>query len=77
MKTIFTTLAAGLALAATISSTTLAAADPTPERDQHRQRTKDQWKDIGTASAATAILGLITKNGTVTTLGTAGALYSA
>lgn len=38
---------------------------------------KDEWKKIGIASAAAGLLGLLTKNGTVTTLGAAGALYSA
>lgn len=38
---------------------------------------KDEWKNITIASGAAALLGLLTKNGTVATLGTVGALYSA
>lgn len=43
----------------------------------HRQAKQTEWKDIGIASGVAALLGLVTKNGTVATLGTVGALYSA
>ncbi|MBL8064787.1 MAG: hypothetical protein JNM34_02895 [Chthonomonadaceae bacterium] len=43
----------------------------------HRKSKQEEWKKIGIGSAAAAVLGLISKNGTLTTLGTVGALYSA
>lgn len=43
----------------------------------HREQTKNQWKNLGIAGAALGVLGLATHNGTLTTLGVAGGLYSA
>ncbi len=44
---------------------------------QHRKQTRDEWRNLSIASGAAAILGLVARNGTLTLLGTAGALYSA
>lgn len=41
-----------------------------------RDKTRDEWKNIATISGAAAILGLLTKDGTLTFAGSAGALYS-
>lgn len=46
-------------------------------QSSHRQRKQNEWRDIGIASGVAALLGLVSKNGTVATLGTIGALYSA
>lgn len=43
----------------------------------HRQKTKNDWRNIAIGSGALGALGLLTKNGTLTTLGLAGAGYSA
>lgn len=72
-------LSAALLAMAVIGTTAPAFAyDPhTPQQSRHRKSKQDEWKNIGIASGAAALLGLLTKNGTVTTLGTVGALYSA
>lgn len=44
---------------------------------EHRQKTKNEWRNIAIGSGALAILGLVEKNGTLTTVGTIGALYAA
>ncbi len=44
---------------------------------QHRQQTKNEWRNIAIGSGALALIGLIEKNGTLTTIGTVGALYAA
>ena len=45
--------------------------------DQHRQQTKNDWRNIGTGSALVSLLGLVKGDSTLTFLGAAGALYSA
>lgn len=42
-----------------------------------RQQTKNEWRNIGIGSGVVALLGLLKNDGTLTFLGTAGALYSA
>jgi len=44
---------------------------------QHRHQTKEQWKEFTIGSAALGALVLLSHNGTLTTLGIGGALYSA
>lgn len=74
LNTFRSTLLAGacLALMAEATLPALASAPVLPPVQK-----KDEWKNITIASGAAALLGLLTKNGTVTTLGTIGALYSA
>lgn len=43
---------------------------------ERRDKTRDEWKNIATISGAAALLGLLTKDGTLTFAGSAGALYS-
>src|SRR5450631_3390752 len=43
----------------------------------HRQHTKNTWRNAAYGSGALGVLGLITHNGTLATLGLAGAGYSA
>lgn len=76
MKTITTALLA-LAVMGTTAAPAFAYDLREPQQSQHRRSKQDEWKKIGIASGAAALLGLLTKNGTVTTLGVAGALYSA
>ena len=47
------------------------------EQLKHRQQKKNEWKNLAIGSGALAIIGLLSKNGTLTFAGTAGALYSA
>lgn len=42
-----------------------------------RDDKKDEWRTIATAAGALAVIGLLTKDGTLTFAGTAGALYGA
>ncbi len=44
---------------------------------EHRKKTRDEWKNLGLGAGALALLGLVTKNGTLTLVGAAGGLYSA
>src|SRR5512143_1620193 len=44
---------------------------------KHRQKTKNEWRNLAIGSGALALLGLIKHDGTLTFLGAAGALYSA
>lgn len=44
---------------------------------QHRQKTKNQWRNLSYLGAGLAALGLIKHDGTLTALGIAGGLYSA
>jgi hypothetical protein len=62
-----------------INTTFAASFDHDQKRSQKSRRVqkRDEWKNIGIASAAASVLGLLTRNGTVSTLGAAGALYSA
>lgn len=44
---------------------------------EQRQKTKNEWRNIGTAAGLVALIGLLENDGTLTFVGTAGALYSA
>lgn len=44
---------------------------------QHRQQTKNEWRNIAIGSSILGLIGIVEKNGTMTTLGTIGALYAA
>lgn len=43
----------------------------------HRQSTKNTWRNVGLASGAAGVFGLITGNKTLAALGIGGGLYSA
>lgn len=51
--------------------------EPQSQASKQRQKKKNEWRNITIASGVAGIAGLLTKNGTLTFLGTAGALYSA
>lgn len=65
-----------LATAMLMPLTTFAAPQSRRE-EQRRKQTKEQWRDLATISGVIALLGLLKKDGTITFVGTAGALYSA
>ncbi len=44
---------------------------------KHRQQTKNDWRNLAIGSGTVGLLGLLSHDGTLTFLGTAGALYSA
>ncbi len=44
---------------------------------QHRQSTKNTWRNVAIGSGAVGLYGLLKGNSTLTLLGAAGALYSA
>ncbi|MBX3119508.1 MAG: hypothetical protein KF784_10610 [Fimbriimonadaceae bacterium] len=66
------------ALSAPMLTTSMADAQSS-KRDSvaHRQKTKNEWRNIAIGSGIVALIGLSEKNGTLTTLGTVGALYAA
>ena len=76
MKTTFRTTFLALACFA-MTAPAIAVNFDQKSSSSRRSQKQDEWKKIGIASAAASLLGLLTKNGTVTTLGAAGALYSA
>jgi hypothetical protein len=43
----------------------------------HRQHTKNAWRNAAYGAGALGVLGLVTHNGTLATLGLGGAAYSA
>src|SRR5579871_5895587 len=43
----------------------------------HRQETKNEWRNIAIGSGALGVLGLLSHDNTLTFAGAAGALYSA
>ncbi|MBL8047149.1 MAG: hypothetical protein JNJ45_00555 [Chthonomonas sp.] len=45
--------------------------------EKRREQKKEEWKKIGIGSGLLGLVGLVTKNGTLTFLGAGGALYSA
>jgi hypothetical protein len=47
------------------------------DRYDHRQSTKNQWRNLGIAGGAVGVAGLLTGNRTLTALGLGGGLYSA
>lgn len=76
------TLCAGLAAAAVLSGSVSVPIAAWAHSDldyasHHRQKTKNQWRNIGIGSAAAGALGLLTHNSTLLVGGAAGALYSA
>lgn len=46
-------------------------------QDTQRQKTKNEWRNLGIGSAAVGVWGLLKHDNTLTFLGAAGALYSA
>lgn len=53
------------------------ALEPQSKASKQRQQKKNEWRNLTIASGVAGIAGILSKNGTLTFLGTAGALYSA
>ena len=66
---------AGLMTVAVIA-TAVAPATPVLAQSRHRQETKNNWRNAAIGGGALTALGLLTHNGTLTTVGAAGGLYS-
>lgn len=74
-------LAAGLTLAFAVAVPTLLPADAQAQgrrdRQEHRQETKNNWRNLGIAGGAAGVFSLLTGNKTLAALGIGGGLYSA
>ena len=70
---------ASLALIATALLVPIAAYGLPQSRQEaeHRRQTKNEWRELATIASIVALIGLLKKDGTITFVGTAGALYSA
>jgi len=78
MKRLPMTLLVGTIIASSLAPFAAYASPLAPEpQSRHRKQKQDEWKTLGIASGVAALLGLLKKDGTITFLGTAGALYSA
>ncbi len=49
---------------------------PTNAEIERRQRMKNEWRNIAAAAGLLAVIGLLKDDGTLTFVGTTGALYS-
>lgn len=74
MKSIGKSLAS-LAAVAALAVPALLPADAMAQ--SHRQKTKNDWRNLGVAGGALGVFGLITGNKTLAALGIGGGLYSA
>jgi hypothetical protein len=63
-------------IAGGMMATAIAMPSLAPAQIHHRRQTENQWRGATYGSAALGALGLITHNGTLTTIGAAGTLYS-
>lgn len=73
---------AGILAAATLGASTIVpmaarAQSHADDASSHRQKTKNDWRNVGVASAALGAIGLVTHNNTLLIGGAAGAVYSA
>lgn len=66
-------LAATIVFGALAPSVSMASPQNTAER---RQQTKNEWRNIAIGSGVLAVIGLLSKDKTLTFAGSAGALYS-
>jgi hypothetical protein len=79
MKTnrIYAAIAAVAVCAVTMSAPITASAQSNLDRaSNHRQKTKNDWRNVATGAGAATAYGLLTHNNTVAALGAAGTLYS-
>lgn len=66
----------GLAFGAAVAVPTFLPADAMAQTSR-RQKSKNQWRNLGYAGAALGVAGLITKKPLLTGIGVAGGAYSA
>ena len=76
IKNLIQTTIAGTLLLSALAVPMTASAQTQKELD-HRQQQKNQWRNIGIASGAAGVLGLIKGNGLLAIAGIGGGLYSA
>lgn len=69
----FTSLLAAIAMGGAVLTATPALA----QDSSHRQKTKNEWRNLAIGSGAVSLLGLVKHDNTLTFAGAAGALYSA
>ena len=67
---------AAIAMAGILAAPISATAQSQAEINRRAQK-KNEWKNLGLASGAVALIGLLTKKDTLILIGAAGALYSA
>lgn len=65
------------ALAALVAISSLAPRSAEAGPPRKRQETKNEWRNIAIGSGIVGLLGLVKNDGTLTFVGTAGALYTA
>lgn len=74
----FTKIAAAVALGgATLGLAPTANAQSLNDLINRRQGKKNEWRNLAIAGGAAGVIGLLTKNNTLTYLGLGGGLYSA
>ena len=71
-RTAFASFFAAITMAGVVLTATPALA-----QDSHRQKTKNEWRNLAIGSGAVSLLGLVKHDSTLTFAGAAGALYSA
>lgn len=74
-RLIISSLLAALMIAGFVGAPATASAQSSAS--QHRQKTKNEWRNAAYAGAGLAALGMLKNDGTLTFVGTVGALYSA
>jgi hypothetical protein len=70
-------LLAFVALAAIVSAPSTVPAQSRDSQIKHRQKTKNDWRNLSYLSGAVGLFGLLKHDNTLFFAGTAGALYSA
>jgi H+/Cl- antiporter ClcA len=76
----FSKIAAALALGTTVGLTAIpstASAQSLSDLLKHKQKQKNDWRNLAIGGGALGVLGLFTHNSTLTYLGLGGGLYSA
>ncbi len=66
-----------LGLASFVGATAIVPASTLDPQTSHRQKTKNDWRNLSYLSGAAGLLGLLKGDNTLFFIGTAGALYSA
>ncbi|MEA2552260.1 MAG: hypothetical protein QOJ65_436 [Fimbriimonadaceae bacterium] len=75
-KGLITSLLAVMLMASFMATPVVASAQ-TATQLKHRQKTKNDWRNLAYAGAGLGIYGALKHDNTLTFLGTAGAIYSA
>ena len=70
-------MVAAVAMAATVAVPTMMPATADAKPQSHRQKQKNNWRNLGIAGGAVGVAGLLTHNKTLAVAGLAGGGYSA